>query len=64
MRYSRDPDWMNARYAGTDINGRKFTKGERIFVYPYPSHRIISGEAAEQASRDFEAARFDEEAYT
>jgi hypothetical protein len=59
QRYSNDPRWITAKYLGTDINGRTFQRGERIFYYPL-GKRIVSGEAAEQASRDFEAACFDE----
>lgn len=59
-RYSQDPRWIIARYAGKDTNGRAFTKGERVFYYPN-GKKIVSGEAAEQASRDFDAAAFDED---
>lgn len=57
--YSNDPRWISAKYAGTDINGRAFAKGERVFYYP-STRTIVSGAAAEQASREFESAAMDE----
>jgi hypothetical protein len=59
-RYAKDPRWLTARWDGTDANGRAFKKGERIFYYPN-GRSTLSGEAAEQAARDFEAEAQDEE---
>lgn len=58
-RYSNDPRWINAKYAGTDRNGRQFSRGERVLYYPL-TKAILSGEPAAQAMRDFEAAMADE----
>lgn len=60
--YTRDPRWITSKFAGIDANGRQFKKGDRIFFYPI-GKRILTGEAAEQASREFDAARQDEEAF-
>lgn len=57
--YASDPHWITARFAGTDTNGRAFAKGERVFYYPN-GRTIVSGPAAEQASREFAAAAADE----
>ena len=59
----RDPYWITARYAGTDAKGRSFKQGERVFYYPNSPKQVLSGEHAEQASRDFEAACQDEAFY-
>jgi hypothetical protein len=59
-RFSGDPRWITAKYAGTDKDGVPFRKGERVFYYPV-SRTILTGDKAEQAARDFEAAKFDEE---
>lgn len=57
-----DPHWINARFGGHDANGRLFAKGDRVFFYPL-GKRVLSGDAAEQASREFESARQDEDAF-
>ena len=54
-----DPFWTHARFASTDANGLPVRKGDRIFYYPR-TRKVLSGEAAEQASREFESMRFDE----
>jgi len=54
-----DPYWTTARFNSTDANGQPVRKGDRIFYYPR-TRTVLSGAAAEQASRDFESARFDE----
>lgn len=52
-RYSRDPYWLNAKYAGKcSACGKDIRQGERVFYYP-TSKRIYSGECAEGASGDF-----------
>lgn len=62
MRYSNDPRWINTKYAGTDRNGLQFARGARVLYYPL-TRSILSGEAAEQAMRDFDAAMADEAFY-
>jgi DNA-binding ferritin-like protein len=54
-----DPYWMTAKYPGKDHKGNPFKKGDRVFYYPR-TKTILTGPEAEQASRDFDAARFDE----
>ncbi len=54
-----DPYWTTARYQSTDKAGQLIRVGTRIFYYPL-SRDALQGEAAEQASRDFDAACFDE----
>lgn len=54
-----DPYWMVAKYPGKDHKGNPFKKGDRVFYYPR-TKAILTGEEAQQASRDFDAARFDE----
>lgn len=58
--HSRDPHWITARFDGKDANGVTIRKGDAVFYYP-STKRCFAGEAAAQAARDFEAARFDEE---
>lgn len=57
-----DPRWITAKFASKDRNGLFFAKGERVFYYPL-TKTVLAGEAAEQAARDFEAARSDEEGF-
>lgn len=61
-RYTRDPKWIESRFAGKDRNGTPFKRGERIFYYP-ASKTILAGEAAKQAAADFEAHRQDDDGY-
>ena len=63
--YSRDPYWMVAKYPG--VCGAKgcddeISRGDRIFYYP-SSRTAYVGQHADAASRDFNAARQDEDAY-
>jgi hypothetical protein len=58
-RYNNDPCWITAKWPGKDANGLAFSRGERVFYYPL-TKTILAGEAAKQASADFEAACFDE----
>lgn len=60
MSYNKDPHWIEAKHAGTDINGRPFAKRERVFYFPL-SKTIVSGEPAKVAARKFETERQDEE---
>lgn len=61
-QYRDDPRWMTARYPGTDANGQPFKAGDEVFYYPR-TKKFYTGEAAQQASRDFAAACFDEGGY-
>jgi len=56
---SGDPYWMVSRYPGRDQNGKPFKKGDKVFYYPR-TKTFLTGPEAEQASRDFQAARSDE----
>lgn len=58
MRFG-DPRWIKTKYPATDSKGHTIPVGTRAFYYP-TSRRMLTGAEAEQASRDFEAARFDE----
>lgn len=63
MRYSGDPYWTEARFDSKDKDGNPVKKGTRIFYYPR-TKTVLQGEKAEQASRDFQAASFDESMMT
>jgi len=54
-----DPYWMVAKFPGRDTKGNPFKKGDRVFYYPR-TKTFLTGPDAEQASRDMDAARFDE----
>ena len=54
-----DPYWTTARFDGKDKSGNAVKKGTPIFYYPR-TKTVLQGEAAEAASREFEAMRFDE----
>ena len=65
-RYSYDPYWLTARFpskcskCGCDIK-----KGARIFYYPRGKSALCEkDECGGQASRDFNAAKADEEFMT
>ena len=62
MRRTRniDPYWTIARFNSTDKQGQPIRKGTRIFYYPQ-TRSVLQGEDAEQASRDFCSACFDED---
>lgn len=60
--YQDDPRWITAKYDGTDKKGNKYKKGEEIFYYPR-TKTILAGKDAEQASRDFDAAKADDSMY-
>ena len=57
--YKDDPKWITAKFDSTDANGNPVKKGEEVFYYPR-TKKILTGEAAKQASRDFDAVCFDE----
>lgn len=61
-RYAGDPVRMKAKYAGEDMNGKAFKKGDEVTYYPR-SKKMISGTEGEQAYRDFLSAAADEDAY-
>jgi hypothetical protein len=52
--YSGDPYWTTAKF-----NSEHAKKGERIFYYPR-TKTVLTGEKAEQASREFQSAAADE----
>lgn len=58
-RYTNDPRWITARYAGIAQDGTPFHAGDQVFYYP-SSRTFLVGEAAQQAARDFAAAVQDE----
>lgn len=62
-RYANDPRYIIAKYAGVDADGHPFAKGARVLYYP-ADRTFVQGEKAEQAWRDFQAAAFDESAYS
>lgn len=55
-----DPYWMTANFPSKDSKGRPVRKGDRVFYYPR-TRTMLSGAEAEEAARDFDAARADEE---
>ena len=59
MRYLGDPRWITAKYAGMDRNGMSFSKGQRVFYYPR-TKTILTGDAAIEASLEFDAMMADE----
>ncbi len=60
--YRNDPRWIIVKYPAKDRAGNPIPKGTRAFYYP-ATRTFLTGEQAEQASRDFEAMRFDEANY-
>jgi len=62
-RYAQDPYWTTARFNSTDHNGNPVKKGDRIFYYP-KGKVVLTGEAAEKASAEFQSAAFDEAQYS
>lgn len=61
-RYGNDPRWIITKYPGNDSRGFHVPVGTRVFYYPL-TRRMLTGAEAEKASREFEAARFDETQY-
>lgn len=61
-RYENDPRWIEARFNGVCHKcGKAIKKGESIFYYPrYRRTYCESDICGGQASRDFDAACFDE----
>lgn len=65
MRYSNDPYWLATKHPGHCAGcGGSFPAGAKVFYYPKGKH-CYGGpcKCAEAASRDFEAAAWDEESY-
>ena len=63
-RYSGDPRWLTARFDSTCRKcGKRIKRGESIFYYPTGKVTYCAGECGKAASRDFEAAAFDESVY-
>lgn len=58
-RFGNDPRWIVTKFPASDRTGLFIPVGTRAFYFPQ-SRRMLTGAEAEQASRDFEAARFDE----
>lgn len=54
-----DPYWTTAKFDSKDSKGNAVKKGDRIFYYPR-TKTVLTGEAAETASREFEASCQDE----
>jgi hypothetical protein len=61
-RYSRDPYWTTAKFTSTDAHGKPVKKGDRIFYYP-KDRTVLTGEAADKAAAEFQAAKMDEASY-
>ena len=57
-----NPYWTTAKFNSVTKDGEQVKKGDRIFYYPR-TKTVLIGEKAEQASRDFDAACFDEAVY-
>ena len=55
----RDPYWTSAKFDSTDANGNTVKRGDRIFYYP-DSKTVLTGDAAEKAGGEFNAAKQDE----
>lgn len=64
-RRARDPFWLETKYEGGSCArcGAKIRKGERVFYYPSTKSIYCPTHSAE-ASREFSAAKFDEEFYS
>ena len=58
--YSNDPRWITAKFDSTTKAGEKVKRGELVLYFP-ADKSIMTGEAAKQAWRDFEAAAMDEQ---
>jgi len=65
-RYSRDPYWTTAKFAGkcSRCDG-PIRKGESIFYYPNTRTVLCdSDDCGTHASREFNGAKFDESVYS
>lgn len=58
--YKDDPRWIKAKYAGYDVKGRPFKRGEEILYYPR-TKKIFTGKEAEKAWKDFTSTRQDDD---
>ena len=65
-RYSLDPRWLTAKFASKCAKcAAPIAKGSEIFYYP--NGKTAYGKAcgcADECSRDFESAAFDESVYS
>lgn len=60
-RYSNDPRWLTAKYAGVCAKtGERFAAGTQVFYFPR-TKKCFAGAAAEQEARSFECTRQDDE---
>jgi len=60
MRYSRDPYWLQARFASKCRKcGAQIKRGERIFYYPIEKTAYCE-KCGQAASAEFDAAAMDE----
>jgi hypothetical protein len=57
--YTSDPRWINAKFDSITKTGEKIRRGDLVLYFP-ADKSIMTGEAAKQAWRDFEAAAMDE----
>lgn len=58
-----DPHWTTARFDCKAACGAAVKRGDRIWYVP-STKAVLTGLMAEQAARNFDAARFDESVYT
>lgn len=58
-QYKNDPRWVRATHDGFDSKGAQFKRGDEVFFFP-STRTILSGDAAETASRSFDASAQDE----
>ena len=56
-----DPFWTR-RFEGIDANGVFVRRGEEVLFFPRTG-KVVSGKAAEEAWKEFQAQRFDEAQY-
>jgi hypothetical protein len=57
--YTSDPRWISARFDSITKIGEKIKRGDQVLYFP-ADRSIMTGEAAKQAWRDFEAAAMDD----
>jgi hypothetical protein len=61
-QYSGDPRWMRVKYPSQCRQcGKQICRGDEALYYPKSKTLLCAGEnCGKKASRDFEAAKFDE----
>lgn len=62
MSYKNDPRWIVTKFSSVGKDGAAIPAGTRAFYYP-KTKTLLTGETAEQAARDFNAACIDESNY-